>query len=167
MPALRKEILDIRVTTECGFTLKRERNMTRTQNLIKCTDKYSQHSSIIWPVCLNGWVFIYELSGCAFMSNCNNLNFIFRTCFGQRVPWHWGNYRVWIHSETGTWQGKNTESNAPYIQVLTTQFNHLVSLVKCLSVCLWTKWLWVQVKLYSLKRQTLRLLQARIFLIFR
>ena len=25
------------------------------------TDKYSQHSSIIWPVWLNGWVFVYEL----------------------------------------------------------------------------------------------------------
>ena len=27
------------------------------------TDKYSQHSSIIWPVWLNGRVFVYELSG--------------------------------------------------------------------------------------------------------
>ena len=26
------------------------------------TDKYSQHSSIIWPVLLNGWEIIYELS---------------------------------------------------------------------------------------------------------
>ena len=28
------------------------------------TDKYSQHSSIIWPVWVNGGVFDYELSGC-------------------------------------------------------------------------------------------------------
>ena len=27
------------------------------------TDKCSQHSSIIWPVSLNVWVFVYELSG--------------------------------------------------------------------------------------------------------
>ena len=27
-------------------------------------DKYSQHSSIFWPVWLNGWVFVYELSDC-------------------------------------------------------------------------------------------------------
>ena len=33
-----------------------------------CTDKYSQHRSIIWPVWLNGSVFIYELSGCGFKS---------------------------------------------------------------------------------------------------
>ena len=31
--------------------------------------------------------------------------------------------------------------------VLTTQLNHLVSLAKWLSVCLWTKWLCVQVPL--------------------
>ena len=28
---------------------------------MNCTDKYSQHSSIIWPVWVNGSVFIYEL----------------------------------------------------------------------------------------------------------
>ena len=28
------------------------------------TDKYSQNSSLIWPVCLNGWGFVYELSVC-------------------------------------------------------------------------------------------------------
>ena len=32
------------------------------------TDKFSQYSSIIWPVWLNDWVFIYELSGCGFNS---------------------------------------------------------------------------------------------------
>ena len=34
------------------------------------TDKNSQHSSIIWPVWLNGRVFIYELSGCGFEPHC-------------------------------------------------------------------------------------------------
>ena len=38
-----------------------------------CIDKYSQHSSIIWPVWLNGWVFVYELNGCGFESSCNKL----------------------------------------------------------------------------------------------
>ena len=37
------------------------------------TDKYSQHSSIIWPVWLNGWVFVYELNGCGFESRCSHL----------------------------------------------------------------------------------------------
>ena len=47
------------------------------------TDEYSQHSSIIWRVWLNRWVFIYELSGCGLQSSCShylwliyiNLNF--------------------------------------------------------------------------------------------
>ena len=39
------------------------------------TDKYSQHSSIILPVWLNGWVFVYELSCCGFESHCSPLNF--------------------------------------------------------------------------------------------
>ena len=30
------------------------------------TDKYSQHSKIIWQIWLNGWVFVYELSACGF-----------------------------------------------------------------------------------------------------
>ena len=35
-----------------------------------CTDKYSQHSSIISSVWLNGWVFVYKLGGCGFASGC-------------------------------------------------------------------------------------------------
>ena len=37
------------------------------------TDKYSQHSSIIWAVWLNGWMFVYELSVCGFESSCSHL----------------------------------------------------------------------------------------------
>ena len=46
---------------------------------------------------LNGWMFVYELSGCGFESSCSHLNFRFCSCFEQGVPWHSGNYRVWIH----------------------------------------------------------------------
>ena len=69
-PASSKEFLDIQATMECGFTLKRVRDMTRTYSQMHRTDKYSQHSPIIWPVWLNGWVFVYELSGCGFESRC-------------------------------------------------------------------------------------------------
>ena len=41
------------------------------------TDKYSQHSSIIWPVWLNGLVFIYELSSCGFESRCSHYSAIY------------------------------------------------------------------------------------------
>ena len=53
-----KEFLDIQATIECGFTLKRVRDMTRTYSQKHRTDKYSEHSSIIWSVWPNGWVFI-------------------------------------------------------------------------------------------------------------
>ena len=64
-----KELLAI----ECGFTLKRVRDMIRTYSQMHRTDKYSQHSSIIWPVWQNGSVFVCELSGCGFESSCSHL----------------------------------------------------------------------------------------------
>ena len=108
-------------------------------------DKYSQQSPIIWPVWLNDWVFVYKLSGCGFESRCSHLNFRFRACFEQEVPWHSGNYKVWIHSETRTWDDKNMQSNAPYRELLTTELTYLASLAKWLSVPLQTEWLWVQI----------------------
>ena len=49
-----KEFLDIQATIECGFTLKRLRDMTRTYSQMHRADKYSEHSSITWPVWPNG-----------------------------------------------------------------------------------------------------------------
>ena len=83
--------------------------MTRCSQMHR-TDKYSEHSSIIWPVWPNGWVFVYELSGSGFESSYSHLNFRFGTCFEQGVPWHLGHYRVWIHSEKHTWHDKNIQS---------------------------------------------------------
>ena len=53
-PASRKEFLDIQATIEYGFTLKRLLEITITYSQIHRTDKYSEHTSIIWPVGLNG-----------------------------------------------------------------------------------------------------------------
>ena len=44
---LRKELLDIQATAECGFTLKRARDMIRTYSQMHLTNKYSQNISII------------------------------------------------------------------------------------------------------------------------
>ena len=52
-PASSKEFLDIQATIECGFTLKRVRDMIKTYSQMHRTDKYSQHSSSIWPAWLN------------------------------------------------------------------------------------------------------------------
>ena len=84
--------------------------MTKTYSQMHRTDKYSEQSSIIWPVWPNGWVFVYELSGSGFESSCSHLTFRFRACFEQGVPWHSGNNRVWIHSETCTWHDKNIQT---------------------------------------------------------
>ena len=42
-PASSKEFLDIQATIECGFTLKRVCDMTRTYSQMHHTDKYSEH----------------------------------------------------------------------------------------------------------------------------
>ena len=70
-------------------------------------------------------MFVCELSGSGFESSCSHLNFRFRACFEQGVPWYSGNYRVWVHCETRTWHDKNIQANAPYRQVLTTQLSYL------------------------------------------
>ena len=38
----------------CGFTLKRVRDMIEAYSQVHRTDKYSEHSSVISPVWLNG-----------------------------------------------------------------------------------------------------------------
>ena len=53
VPVSSKEFLDIQATIECGFTLKRVCDMIRTYSQMHRTDKYSQYSSVIWPVWLN------------------------------------------------------------------------------------------------------------------
>ena len=56
-------------TIEYGFTLKLVPDMIITYNQMHYTDKYSQHSSVVWPVWLNDWVFVFKLSGCGVGSN--------------------------------------------------------------------------------------------------
>ena len=71
----------------------------------------NEHSTIQpnWRDWQNGWVFLYEISGCRFECSCSHLNFRFRACFEQEVPWHSGNYRVRIHSERRMWHDNNIQ----------------------------------------------------------
>ena len=48
---------------ECGFILKRVRDMTRTYNQMRGKDTYSGQSSVTWAVWLNGSLVIYEING--------------------------------------------------------------------------------------------------------
>ena len=68
--------LTLKQTKDSKFTLKRVRDMIITYSQMRRTGKYSQHSSIIWSVWLNGWVFAYELSGCGFESSCSHCSFL-------------------------------------------------------------------------------------------
>ena len=58
---------------EGRFTLKRVRHMIRTYSQMHRTDKYSEHSSIIWLVWPNGSVLVDKLSGSVFESSCSHL----------------------------------------------------------------------------------------------
>ena len=73
----RNSMLEV-ICIKCGFTLKRVLDMIRTYSQLHRTDKYSEHSSIIWSVWANGWVFVYELSGFGFESSCTHLNFLLK-----------------------------------------------------------------------------------------
>ena len=68
--------------------MKRVRDMTRTYNQMQRIDNYSEHSSIIWPVWLNRWVFVCDVSDSGFQSSYGHLNFRFHACFEQGVSWH-------------------------------------------------------------------------------
>ena len=83
--------------------------------LLFCIYRYD--IGIYWPVWLSGWVLVYELSGCGFESSYSHLNFRFRACIEQGVPWHSGAHRVWIHSETPTWHDKNIQSKNTKVDV--------------------------------------------------
>ena len=131
-----------------------------------CTDKYSEHGSIIRLDLSNGWVFVKELTDYGFESSSSHLNFRLHGCFKQVVPWHSWNCRAWIHSETRTWHDKNIQSNIPYRVKLRTENNNLVSLKNLLSVRFKATWFMVRSQMQSLKRQISRLLRARITLTF-
>ena len=67
-----------------------------TAKTVKCTVQISTHNTAQSV----RWVLVYKLSGCGFG---------FRACFEQGVPWHSGNYRMWIHFETRRWHEKNIQ----------------------------------------------------------
>ena len=107
---LRSIVEEMSRNSLCAFTLKRLRDMIITYSQMSRADKCSQHGATVWPVWLNGWMFVYELCGCEFKSRCCHLNFRYHACFEQEVTWHSGNYRVWIHSEKRTWHDNNMQS---------------------------------------------------------
>ena len=100
-----------------NLSMWNDTKIIRTYSQMHRTDKYSQHSSIYWPVWLKGWVFVYKLSGCGFKSRCSHLKFRYHACFEQGVPWHSDNSREWIHFVTRTWHDKNIQSSKSFLKV--------------------------------------------------
>ena len=96
-------------TIAYGLTLKRVHDIIVTYNQLHHTNKYSQHSSINLLVWQNGWVFVYELSGCGLESHCSQLNLRYCACFSLEVPRNSGNHTVLIQCETRTWYDKNIQ----------------------------------------------------------
>ena len=78
----------------------------------KCFYKKSLLSDCNWTRTRNHLVRKQKLRFSGLESSCSHLNFRFRACFEQGVPWHLGHYRVKIHSKTRTWHDKNTQSKA-------------------------------------------------------
>ena len=144
------EFLDIQAMIERGFTLKCMRDTIRIYSQTHFTDS-TQSSSIIWPVWLNCWVFVHKLRGCGFESLKLQILWLFQPMSSLTFR----QLRVWIDSDMHMWHDKNIQSNVPNRWVLATQLNHLASLAKWLSACLWSKWLWVRVLLQSLKNDSL------------
>ena len=105
------------LTTYVPFTSVYQTQYICTMHLTVCSYHvtYAFQSESTLYSCLNvkellAWsrqLFVYELSGCGFKSCCSHLNFRYRACFEHGVPWHSGNYRVWIHYKIHTWHDKN------------------------------------------------------------
>ena len=80
-----------------------------------------------------------RLASSEFESSCSYLNFRFRACFEQGVPWHSGKHRVWFHSETRTWHDKNIQTEtqvciSPHLQAdqqCKSFATQVVSLISC------------------------------------
>ena len=89
------------------------RDMIMIYSKMHCTDKYSQHNSIIWPVRLNGWVLVYELSGCGFGSCCSHSVFWLEKIFFH-VKWKFivavRNFSQWRNALT-YWSWFNAHLN--------------------------------------------------------
>ena len=86
-PVLSKEFPHIQAIVKCRFTLKWARDIIRTYSQIHRRNMSSQCCLIIWSVWLNGWVLVYQLSGCGFESRCSHSWFDLSK-FNEKI-WRW------------------------------------------------------------------------------
>ena len=109
-------VLPLIMKTERNFKYEKMLKFTQFSNF-----QLSKFSVFPRPVWLNGCEFVYEISRWGFESSYSHLNFGFCTSFEQGVPWHSGNYRVWIHSKTRSWHDEDIQLKTILIKKKTVQ----------------------------------------------
>ena len=97
--------LTFRQTKECRSTLKLVCDMIKIYSQMQRADRYSQHSSINWPLWVNSRVFVYKVGHCELETCHFHWNFRYSTWFIKGVLWHsgkllsvdslWNSYVTW------------------------------------------------------------------------
>ena len=77
-------------------------NGTRTQNHLVCKQALNYLAKWLSVRLRTKWLWVWV--------QLQSLKLQILRLLKQRVPWHSGNYRVWIHSQTRTWHDKNIQS---------------------------------------------------------
>ena len=161
--------LTFRQTIECGISLKLVRDMIIIYSQMYRTEKYSQRSSIVLPVWLNGWVFVYELSGYRFEITLLSIKLQIWGLLQASGPLTFRKA-----TECGFTLKLVRDMIIRYSQMhRADKFSQHSSIIWPVwlsvrsSVLLWTKSFWFPVQLQSFKLQVLRLLRARSSLTFR
>ena len=103
------------------------------------------------------WLYVIIISCTSVRMNPHSI-----VCLNVKALLDWSRCHIWSLNDRNVIRTHNQ-----LVGKLTTQLNHLAILVKWLSVRLQTKWLWVRIKLLSLKFQIWRLLLAMRFSTFR
>ena len=70
--------------------------------------------------------------GCGFGSRCIHLNFRYRTCFEQGVPWNSGHHRVEIHSKR-IYDTINAHTGNVLFSLLVKPSRKILTITVCLS----------------------------------
>ena len=91
--------------SDCNWTRTHTQPFSQTSKMIEL---YCEYLSVR---CI--WVYFLVMSSTSFRVNPHYIVDWYCSCFEQGVPWHSGNFRVWIHPEPHSWHDKNIQSNAP------------------------------------------------------
>ena len=102
-------------------------------NTICDSSDIQTHNHLVRKRTLNHFVKLAEWLTCVVSTYLYgiHLNFRYRACFEEGVPWHSGNYRVYIHSEMRTWHDNNIQGLyfPGVIKIATTMIHYCYCLI--------------------------------------